>query len=167
MTQPRPDPVAPADQSARILAQTLLAQARHAAIAVLDPDGAPFVSRIALGLTPDGAPVTLVSALALHTQALLRDPRCALLVGEPGDKGDPLTHPRLTVRATARFVARSDPGHDPLRAHYLATHPKAKLYVDFGDFAFVVLAPLSGLLNGGFGQAFALSADDLAAPRPV
>ena len=51
------------------------------------------------------------------------------------------------------------------RDQWLATHPKAKLYVDFGDFGFVRLRPLSAFLNGGFGRAVRLAPDDLMPPR--
>ena len=37
--------------------------------------------------------LTLVSALAPHFRALRENPDCALMLGEVGDKGDPLTHP--------------------------------------------------------------------------
>lgn len=156
-----PDPVAPPDDAARRLARTLMA-ARHAALAVTDPaDGTPGISRIAFGTGPDGVPLTLVSALAPHFAALGANPACALLLGEVGEKGDPLTHPRLMVKARAEFVAPDDPARPALRDHWLATHPKAKLYVDFADFAFVRLHPVSALLNGGFARAFRLSPDDL------
>ena len=158
-------PLRPTDAAACALARDLLAQARHAALAVLHPEtGAPHVSRIALGLAPDGTPLTLVSTLALHTTALARDPRAALLVGEPGPKGDPLTHPRLTVEVAARFVPRDGAGHAGLRDHYLASHPKARLYADFADFAFVLLAPTGAALNGGFGKAYRLTPADLRWP---
>lgn len=156
-----PDPVRPADPDARTLAQSLLAGARHAALAVIDPDGLPGISRIALGLTPEGQPLTLISALAPHWQALAANPACALMVGEPGGKGDPLTHPRLMLRATAEFVAQGSADHSLLRDHWLIGHPKAKLYVDFADFAFVRFTPVSALLNGGFGKAHRVAPEDL------
>jgi heme iron utilization protein len=158
-------PIRPTDNDARALARGLLADARHAALGTLDPaTGAPFVSRVSLGLTPEGEPLTLISTLSQHTRALAADPRASLLVGEPGPKGDPLTHPRLTVQARARFVGRQDAEHATLRTHYLATHPKATLYVDFADFAFVVFAVEGASLNGGFGKAYSLTAADLS-PR--
>ena len=157
----RPDPVAPADDAARQLAQGLLAVARHAALAVTDPTGAPGISRIAFGLGPDGGMVTLISALSTHHAALQAHPLCALMLGEPGAKGDPLPPPRLMVPARARFVAPPDPGGAALRAHWLADHPKSGLYVDFADFSFVRFAPVSALLNGGFGRAFRVDPADL------
>ncbi len=162
--KPRIDPIRPTDDEARALARSLLTGARFAALGTLDPTGAPQVTRIALGLDADGAPVTLISQLSAHTAALKADPRASLLVGEPGPRGDPLTHPRLTLQVRAAFIARDDRNHAGLRDRWLALHPKAKLYVDFGDFGFVRLDPVSAALNGGFGRAYALTPDDLRPP---
>lgn len=164
---PRPDPFQPADDEARALSRGLLADARFAALAVLEPDsGLPFCSRIALGLDGRGLPLSLVSGLALHTRALRADPACCLLVGEPGAKGDPLTHPRLSLRARAEFVDRAGPEHEALRALWLARAPKATVYADLPDFAFVRFRPVSAALNGGFARAFLLTEADLT-PGPV
>ncbi len=159
---PAKDPFQPLDDDARALARQLIEGASYGALAVLSPDtGAPSVTRIAVGTDPDGTLVTLVSTLATHTVALLTDPRCSLLIGEPGPKGDPLTHPRITLDCTAEFVDRNGPDHTALRDHYLTTHPKAKLYVDFADFSFVRFSVIRALLNGGFGKAFKLTDNDL------
>lgn len=125
------------------------------------PDGAPGISRIAFGLDTAGLPVSLISALTQHTPALRLHPVCALMVGEVGAKGDPLTHPRLMVRAEAIFIAPDDPARPALRAKWLTDHPKSKLYADFADFGFVRFALISALLNAGFGRAHSLSAADL------
>jgi len=147
------------DDEARGLARRLVAGARHGALGVIEPaTGAPFVTRIAVVPGPDGAPLALVSDLALHTRALRAEPRASLLLGEPGGRGDPLTHPRLTLAVRAVFPGREE----GLRAHFLALQPKARLYIDFADFHLVRLAPEAGLLNGGFGRAWRLSAADLA-----
>lgn len=162
----RPDPVQPPDAEALALAHGLMAGARHAALAVIDAEtGTPGISRIAFGLCPDGGPLTLVSALAPHRAALAAQPMAAVMLGEPGPKGDPLTHPRLMIRVRAEFIDRAAPDHAAIRARWLADHPKAKLYVDFADFSFVRLHPVSALLNGGFARAFRLTPDDLR-PAP-
>lgn len=156
------DRALPADDDARALAGTLLARARYAALAFAEADtGLPGISRIALGLDDGGIPFSLVSALSQHEPALRAHPDCALMVGEPGPEGDPLTHPRLMIRARATFVAPDAPERPGLRALWLRDHPKSKLYVDFTDFAFVRLTPVSALLNGGFGRAYRLDAADL------
>lgn len=162
-----PSPIRPTDADARALARQLIDGARHGALAVVHPEsGLPHVTRIAVATDPEGAPLTLISTLSLHTQALMAEPRASLLVGEPGARGDPLTHPRLTLEVTADFVPRNAPAHGALRTHYLRRQPKAKLYVDFGDFAFVRLVPQGAALNGGFGKAFRLTAEDLRPPAP-
>lgn len=153
------DPVQDATPEAIALARTLLALP-HAALAVTDADGTPALSRIAFGLSPAG-PLTLISNLAPHFAALAANPACALLLGEPGPKGDPLTHPRLMLKATATFIAPDDPARAALRDHWLATHPKAKLYIDFADFAFARFTLASASLNAGFGKAHRLAPQSL------
>ena len=147
----------PTTDEARQLARTLLTGARTAALAVTHPaTGAPYVARVAV--VADGAAVLmLISTLSTHTQGLLKDPRCALLLGEPGSKGDPLTHPRMTISGTAAQVDK--PAH---KAAWLAAIPKAQLYYDFADFGMYRLSPDAIDLNGGFGKAFRLGPDDLS-----
>lgn len=157
-------PIRPTDDDARQLAQGLMAQARFAALGVLLEEGTPLVTRVAFALDPQGGPVSLISELAQHTRALHRNPACSLLVGEPGDKGDPLTHPRLSLICEAEFLSRQSAEHEPLAAHYLRSQPKAKLYLQFADFAFVRFQVAAAHLNGGFGKAFHLSAADLRPP---
>lgn len=159
--QKRPDPVQPADDTARGLARALLA-APHAALAWTDPEtGTPGISRIAFAHAPDRGFLTLISALAAHHAALRAHPDCALLLGEPGEKGDPLTHPRLMIRARAVFVAADAPDRPTLRDHWLRQNPDSRLYIDFADFALVRLTPVSAFLNAGFARAFRLTPADL------
>lgn len=149
------------DEEARRLARTLVRGARHMALAVIDPQtGYPSASRVLTGTDWDAVPVILVSALSGHTRALLADPRCSLLAGEPG-KGDPLAHPRITLQCEAQSVARDSQTHGRIRTRFLARHPKAELYVDFPDFAFFRLRPVAASMNGGFGRAYALEGRDL------
>ncbi len=156
------NPIRPTDDDARAVACGLIRQARTAALAVIDPaTGAPAVSRVAVGLLPGDRLATLISSLSLHTRALAADPRAALLFGEPGDRGDPLNHPRLSLSATGRFLVPGGPEDAAARRDWLDVHPKAKLYVGFADFAFVHFTPVSAALNGGFAQAYSLSGGEL------
>ncbi|WP_424832474.1 HugZ family protein [Ruegeria sp.] len=156
------DPFRPVDDSARILARDLLSHAHHAALAILRPETAtPSVTRIALATDALSRPISLISTLAEHTRALQANPACALLIGEPGDKGDPLTHPRLTLHCTAQLIDRDSKDHATLRDLYLSKRPKARLYADFADFSYVCFDISSGLLNGGFGKAWRLAPGDL------
>jgi putative heme iron utilization protein len=157
MTVTRTDPIRPTDDEARALAHGLIDTARHAALGVIDPESsAPMVTRIALVPGPDGAPLTLISTLSSHTAALAANPVCSLLIGEPGERGDPLTHPRLTLQARAEAADKA-----ALKDHYLGHYPKARLYYDFTDFGLTRFTPIAGLLNGGFGKAYRLTAEDL------
>ena len=156
------DPYRPVDDTARQMARDLIENATFGALAVLRPDTTlPSVSRVALATDDRGRPVTLISTLADHTRALTTNPACALLIGEPGDTGDPLTHPRLTLHANAQFVARETEKHAALRARYLSVRPKAKLYADFTDFGFVTFTISDAVLNGGFGKAWRLAPTDI------
>ncbi|MBB6484235.1 HugZ family protein [Rhizobium lusitanum] len=157
----KPSVIRETDEDARKLARDLMHMAAHAALAVIDPDtGFPYVSRVLTAMDSDGAPVILVSGLSAHTKALMKDPRASMLFGEPG-KGDPLAHPRLTVRCSAERVDRQGDAHQHIRGPFLERHPKSKLYIDFPDFSFFRLVPLDASLNGGFGRAYILSSQDL------
>jgi putative heme iron utilization protein len=158
----REDVLRPVDDQARALAKRLIRTARFGALATLSAaEGWPAASRVALATLIDGSPCFLVSTLSAHTAALDADPRCSLLIGEPA-KGDPLAHPRVTVFAEAERLPRGADAE--ARRRYLARHPKAALYADFGDFGFFRAQIVRADLNGGFGKAYALDAADLA-PR--
>lgn len=145
------------DDATRDQAQKLIIQSRFGALGVISPEtGAPFVTRIALAAGPDGRPISLISNLSFHTTALRDDPRCSLLIGEPGPKGDPLAYPRLTLLCRATFTNDKE----KIKPRYLSTHPKAKLYIEFADFQFVRFEIESAHLNGGYGKAFRLARAD-------
>jgi putative heme iron utilization protein len=155
------------DAEAVRLGKTLLRTARYGALAALEPgSGAPLASRVAVATDLDGTPLILVSALSEHTGAISADPRCSLLVGEPG-KGDPLAHPRISLRCRAEKLERGTPDQARAERRYLNRHPKAKLYAGFPDFAFFRLAVERASLNGGFGKAYHLVRPDLIADLPA
>ncbi|MCA1367792.1 HugZ family protein [Bradyrhizobium sp. BRP14] len=164
----KPNVLRETDDEARKLARTLLRSARSGALAAIEPEsgGFPFVSRVLIGIDIDGAPVILVSRLSTHTQALTADRRASLLTGEPG-KGDPLAHPRLTLQCEAEAVSRDSALHARIRERFLRRHPKSSLYIDFPDFGFFRLNPLRASLNGGFGRAYVLTAEDLVIASPA
>ncbi|NBN63349.1 HugZ family pyridoxamine 5'-phosphate oxidase [Pannonibacter tanglangensis] len=164
-TPKKKDVLQDTDDAARRQAKGLMRLARHGALAVLEPEtGHPMSSRVAVVCDLDGTPVMLASSLSGHSAGLAADPRCSLLLGEPG-KGDPLAHPRITLLCRARKLERETGEHARLRRRYLARHPKAELYVDFPDFAFYRLEIERASLNGGFGKAFAPTREDLVLPE--
>lgn len=163
MSERKIDPIRPTDDEARALASKLLAGASFAAIGVIEPDtGYPLVSRIAFGLDRQGGwPVFLASELSFHSKALAHDPRATMLVGEPPAKGDPLAFPRVTLIGEVTRIDRSSKERYTLREPWLERHPKAQLYIDFGDFHFFRMEVKRANLNGGFGKAFVLNPADL------
>jgi putative heme iron utilization protein len=141
-------------------AKLLLRTTRSAALATLVPEsGQPFVTLVNVATAPDANPILLLSELAAHRRHLAADPRLSLLFYAPG-RGDPLAHPRLTILGRAR---REDEAgrRAALRARFLARHPKSALYADFPDFAFFHVEMETAHLNGGFGRAASLAADQI------
>jgi heme iron utilization protein len=161
------DVIRPTDADAIRLGKTLIRSARYGAIAVLEPEtGTPLASRVGVATDIDGSPLILISMLAAHTRALVADPRCSLLLGEPG-KGDPLAHPRITLVCRAMRLERGTPQQAHAERRYLNRNPKAQLYVGLGDFSFFRLEIERGSLNGGFGKAYNLTAADLLTASPA
>ncbi|MTH96790.1 HugZ family protein [Roseibium sp. RKSG952] len=160
---PKKDVLRATDDTARRQARGLIRSARFGALAALEAaTGHPLASRVAVATDLDGTPVILASTLSGHTSAIMADSRCSILLGEPG-KGDPLAHPRITVFARANRTERETEDHTRIRRRYLARHPKASLYADFGDFSFFRLEIDRASLNAGFGKAFELERSDLLA----
>ena len=159
MAQPF-DPVQSANEEARETTRHLLRDARFATLATINENFYPFASLVTFALDRDEMPFLLVSRLSGHTKHLLADPRCSLLVGEPG-KGDPLAHARITIQCSASIIDRASDENIILRTLFIARHPKAALYIDFPDFLYIRLTMMEASLNGGFGKAFRLKSDDL------
>jgi len=138
----------------------LLRAARVATLATTDAAGQPYAALTTPAFLADLSPVLLLSTLSEHTRQLRDDPRCALLATGVAPDANPQTAPRITLICEAMM----DP--DPaLRARYLAIHPYAALYADFGDFAFWRLSILRASFVGGFALAGRLTAAALV-PSP-
>jgi heme iron utilization protein len=160
MVEAPPDPEAGRVQAVAD-ARRLTRVARTAALATLDPaTGAPLTTLVGVASDFDGAPLFLMSTLARHTKHLAADPRASLLLTEEPERGDPLNHPRLTLNGHIERTVGPR-----ARTRYLQRNPKAKLYVDFADFAFFRLAIEAVHFNGGFGRADALTPDDILIAR--
>jgi putative heme iron utilization protein len=110
--------------------------------------GWPFASVMPYALTPDGAPLFLISGMALHTQNLIADPRASLLVMQSGGGVDPLGSPRATLLGSAR---RIDQPEESVREQYLKRHPSARHWIGFSDFSFFRLDVAHIYFVGGFG----------------
>src|SRR5438034_1293581 len=65
--------------------------------------GVPFGSVAPYASDEKGRPLFLISAMAMHTQNLLAEPRASLLVAEQAD-GDPLGAARVTLLGRAAKI---------------------------------------------------------------
>src|SRR4051812_49925571 len=115
-------------------AKKLLREGRSGALATLMPgSGDPYCSLVNVATAADGAPLLLISRLAVHTKNILADSRVSLMLDERV-AGDPLEGARIMVAGRAEEL--SDDAAALARRRYLAAHPSAEAFVDFKDFAF-------------------------------
>jgi putative heme iron utilization protein len=111
--------------------------------------GDPYCSLVNVASHPDGSPILLISRLALHTKNILSDPRVSLMLDERA-AGDPLEGARIMLAGRAEEAKNEDAA--VLRRRYLRAHPSAEAFVDFKDFSFFRIHPLSAHLVAGFGR---------------
>jgi putative heme iron utilization protein len=150
------------DADAQLLLATILRSQRVAAFGTLR-GGAPFVSLIAFSTSDDLASFYIhASKLAYHTQDILNDPRCSLMIAETDHNGrDPQTLARVTVRGEATLFPPEAPDYDEIRTHYLKKFPEAAFLFELEDFAIYRIAPTSGRFVAGFARTFNLTLQDL------
>ncbi|MBX6327161.1 MAG: DUF2470 domain-containing protein [Pseudolabrys sp.] len=137
-------------------AKTVLREARSGALATLmRGSGDPYCSLVNVATAADGAPLLLLSQLALHTVNILADDRVSLLLRGRGE-GDPLEGIRIMLMG--RAVAS---GEDRLRAAYLRRHPAAEAFAGYADFAIYRMNIGRVHVVAGFGRIVDLSARDV------
>ncbi|MFZ4408127.1 MAG: HugZ family protein [Paracraurococcus sp.] len=141
-----------------------LVRAAASATLATQAAGQPFASLVTPAATGDLSVLLLLSSLSEHTRQLRAEPRCALMVqGAPADT-NPQTAPRVTLTGLAAPVPEAEV--PALKTRFLAKHPYAALYADFGDFALWRITPAAALLVGGFARALRLRAAELL-PDPA
>ena len=132
------------------LARSLLRRSRQGALATLmTGSGDPYCSLVNVASHPDGAPILLISRLALHTRNILGDNRVSLMLDERAE-GDPLEGARIMLAGQAE-EATGEPA-EILRRRYLNAHPSAEAFVEFKDFSFFRIRPSGAHLVAGFGR---------------
>lgn len=159
MSAENPNPANGQSAAARS-ARRLLRVARKGTLATLDHrhPGHPYASLVLIATEPDGAPVTLISGLALHTRNLDQDARASLLVEDAATTDDPLSGGRLSLRGRLRPTASGT----ALR-RFLARHPSATAYSGLPDFRMFALEAEGAHYIGGFARIVDLPSAALAA----
>ncbi|MGB7716825.1 MAG: DUF2470 domain-containing protein [Pseudolabrys sp.] len=142
---------------ARLAAKKLLREGRSGALATLMPrSGDPYCSLVNVATAIDGAPLFLLSNLALHTKNILADARVSLMLDERKD-GDSLEGARVMLMGSC---AKTDPA---VAGAYLRRHLEAEMFANFGDFAFYRMEIGRAHLVAGFGRIVDVGPKDLLA----
>lgn len=141
----------------RLAAKKLLREGRSGALATLMPGcGDPYCSLVNVATAIDGAPLLLLSNLALHTKNIQADARVSLMLDERKE-GDPLEGARIMLMGACAKTDRTVAGA------YLRRHPEAEMFAGFGDFAFYRMAIARAHLVAGFGRIVDIKPEDLLA----
>jgi putative heme iron utilization protein len=131
----------------QIAAKKLLREGRSGALASLMPgSGDPYCSLVNVATAADGAPLMLLSTLAIHTKNLLADGRVSLMLDERKE-GDPLEGARVMLMGTCSKNTDASAA-----SSYLRRHPEAEQFASFGDFAFYRMQIARAHLVAGFGR---------------
>ena len=145
-----------ADFDPKATTKKLMRECRSGALATLLPgSGDPYCSLVNVATAADGAPLLLISRLAVHTKNILADPRVSLMLDER-KQGDPLQGARVMLMGAAAVTADEN-----ARRRYLARQPEAEVFAGFGDFSFYEIKLKSAHLVAGFGRIVDLKPADL------
>jgi putative heme iron utilization protein len=140
----------------KLAAKKLLREGRSGALATLmAPTGDPYCSLVNVATAADGAPLLLISRLAVHTKNILADPRVSLMLDERKE-GDPLQGARVMLMGTAAATDDAE-----ARRRYLARQPEAEMFAGFADFAFYRMELKAAHLVAGFGRIVDLKPQDV------
>jgi len=137
-------------------AKKLVREGRSGALATLFPgSGDPYCSLVNVATAADGAPLLLISRLAIHTKNIAADARVSLMLDERKE-GDPLQGARVMLMGTAAVTTDT-----AARRRYLARQPEAAMFADFADFSFYRIGIGGAHLVAGFGRIVDLKPADI------
>lgn len=145
-----------ADFDPKTAAKKLMREARSGALATLMAgSGGPYCSLVNVASAADGAPLLLISQLAVHTKNILADARVSVMLDERKE-GDPLQGARVMLMGSAVKTESED-----VRRRYLAHQPEAEMFAGFKDFAFYEVKLQGAHLVAGFGRIVDLKPADI------
>src|SRR5262245_51794608 len=114
------------DFDPKAAAKKLVREARSGALATLmSGSGDPYCSLVNVATAADGAPLLLISRLAVHTRNILSDSRVSLMLDER-KAGDPLEGARVMLMGTAVVSDDKD-----VRRRCLDRQPEAEMFDGF------------------------------------
>lgn len=109
---------------------------------------APYGSFVRYTVGSEGAPIFLLSDLAVHARNLEGSARSSLMVVREPGADSPLDGERATAVGSTRRTSLESSA----RRRYLDRHPESERYADFEDFHFYVLDVERIRFIGGFGD---------------
>ncbi|MFD2261825.1 HugZ family protein [Lacibacterium aquatile] len=118
----------------------------------------PYASLMPYVLDESGAPLLLISGLAVHTQNIHAHKAVSLLVDGTGGYEDRLAGPRSTLVGQVEKVEKAS-----FKDHYIARHPSAAMYYDFNDFELYRMTIERAHLVAGFGRVHWVEGDAVRA----
>lgn len=146
---------------ARLLARSV---DRGSLATAMQDDQWPYASLVMVASAYDGSTLLLISELAEHTQNILKDQRCGLLIDGTGSLDTPLTGSRITLIGNLHKSNNSS-----ALKRYVRRHPDAELYAGFADFALYQMDVERVHMVAGFGEihwidgaSFSLNAKEAA-----
>jgi putative heme iron utilization protein len=151
-------------QTARALEARSLVEANdHGVLCTLSVKkrGYPLGSLTPYALDLLGRPIFFLSSLAQHTRNILEDPHASLMVADDEADDDLLNAGRVNLLGVVTPVP--DDESEEARHYYMAAHPAAGQWGDFGDFQFYRLTVKDVYYICGFGDMGWVSAADFEA----
>jgi len=124
--------------------------------------GYPFGSLTPYALSPTGAPLIVISALAAHTQNLVADGRASLFIAAGDESGDPQAGTRISL--LGRFAPVATDAVAEARARYAARLPRAAANSQTPDFQIWEMTVEAVRLVAGFGKIGWLDGGEILAP---
>ncbi len=141
---------------------------RQAVLAVCDA-GEPLTAMTAYVAEPGLAGLLIhLSDLSPHKRVLLKHPTCSLLIAESDDgRAEVMSLARVMLQGVAAKIEKSSDDYAAAKARFLARLPASKLMFDLPDFDLFRITPTGGRFIGGFGRAFAFTAEQLVLQPPT
>jgi hypothetical protein len=141
---------------------------RQAVLAVCDA-GEPLTAMTAYVAEPGLAGLLIhLSDLSPHKRVLLKHPTCSLLIAELDDgRAEVMSLARVMLQGVAAKIEKASDDYEAAKARFLARLPASKLMFDLPDFDLFRITLTGGRFIGGFGRAFAFTAEQLVLQSPT
>ncbi|MEM1372154.1 MAG: hypothetical protein AAGG72_08020, partial [Pseudomonadota bacterium] len=171
------EPVSLSDLKPAKAAHQLVRLTDHAALATtMTKSTTPYASLVAMACDATGAPLLLLSKLAVHTRNIDAEPRASLLISQAATRAERiepsesdqspnlLAEPRVTLIGHVEALERGSDREMAARQRFIRRHPSAQRYIDFADFTMYAFVTEAAHFIGGFARVFDIPGEELGMP---